>query len=77
MKVRAGTVWQLHGNSRIDVFDTSAQLAELRARVDSIRVWAEAATLTKSAVPYNAGTLNRARQAGVRQVEAFDGGDCG
>ncbi|MFI8930585.1 hypothetical protein ACIG3E_23260 [Streptomyces sp. NPDC053474] len=34
-------------------------------------------TLTKSAVAYNAGTLNRARQAGVRQVEVFDGGDCG
>ncbi|WP_172387962.1 hypothetical protein [Streptomyces sp. MNP-20] len=42
-----------------------------------VRVWAEAATLTKSAVAYNAGTLNRARQAGVRQVEVFDGADCG
>ncbi|WJV48881.1 phage minor capsid protein [Streptomyces flavofungini] len=42
-----------------------------------VRVWAEAATLTKSAVAYNAGTLNRARQAGVRQVEVYDGGDCG
>ncbi|MEV0438428.1 phage minor capsid protein [Streptomyces spectabilis] len=42
-----------------------------------VRVWAEAATLTKSAVAYNAGTLNRTRQAGVCQVEVFDGGDCG
>ncbi|MFJ2774772.1 hypothetical protein [Streptomyces sp. NPDC087300] len=42
-----------------------------------VRAWAEAATLTKSAVAYNAGTLNRTRQAGVRQVEVFDGADCG
>ncbi|MEU2558457.1 hypothetical protein ABZ626_03780 [Streptomyces longispororuber] len=42
-----------------------------------VRVWAQAATLAKSAVAYNAGTLNRARQAGVRQVEVFDGADCG
>ncbi|MFF2402709.1 hypothetical protein [Streptomyces goshikiensis] len=42
-----------------------------------VRVWAEAATLTKSAVAYNAGTLNRTREAGVRYVEVFDGMDCG
>ncbi|GAA3304742.1 hypothetical protein [Streptomyces cinereospinus] len=42
-----------------------------------VRAWAEAATLAKSAVAYNAGTLNRCRQAGVATVEVFDGGDCG
>ncbi|MFI9149490.1 hypothetical protein [Streptomyces sp. NPDC053367] len=42
-----------------------------------VRAWAEAATLTKSAVAYNAGTLNRTRQAGVSSVEVFDGSDCG
>ncbi|MFF3406707.1 hypothetical protein ACFYW8_10905 [Streptomyces sp. NPDC002742] len=42
-----------------------------------VQAWAEAATLTKSAVAYNAGTLNRAREAGVRHVEVFDGIDCG
>ncbi|WP_053686958.1 hypothetical protein [Streptomyces sp. IGB124] len=42
-----------------------------------VGVWAEAATLTKSAVAYNAGTLNRTREAGVRYVEVFDGMDCG
>ncbi|MEU8968975.1 hypothetical protein AB0D11_06805 [Streptomyces monashensis] len=42
-----------------------------------VRAWAEAATLTKSAVAYNAGTLNRTRQAGVSVVEVFDGFDCG
>lgn len=42
-----------------------------------VRAWAEAATLTKSAVAYNAGTLNRAREAGVSMVEVFDGLDCG
>ncbi len=36
IKVRAGTVWQLNDNGRMDVLDTSAQLAELRARVDHI-----------------------------------------
>ncbi|MFD9792121.1 hypothetical protein ACFWXK_14345 [Streptomyces sp. NPDC059070] len=36
VKVRAGTVWQLNENGRMDVLDTSAQLAELRARVDHI-----------------------------------------
>ncbi|MFC8671520.1 hypothetical protein ACFUEN_02455 [Streptomyces griseorubiginosus] len=46
------------------------------ARV-SVRAWAEAATLAKSAVAYNAGTLNCARQAGVTMVEVFDGLDCG
>ncbi|WP_371790417.1 hypothetical protein OG285_06050 [Streptomyces sp. NBC_01471] len=29
------------------------------------------------AVAYNAGTLNRTRQAGVGVVEVFDGFDCG
>ncbi|MFE2842553.1 hypothetical protein ACFXKS_03160 [Streptomyces scopuliridis] len=42
-----------------------------------VRAWAEAATLAKSAVAYNAGTLNRTRQAGVTAVEVFDGFDCG
>ncbi|WP_274558068.1 hypothetical protein [Streptomyces spiramyceticus] len=42
-----------------------------------VRAWAEAATLAKSAVAYNAGTLNRTRQAGVAYVEVFDGFDCG
>ncbi|MGW0950062.1 hypothetical protein ACWD4O_47135 [Streptomyces sp. NPDC002623] len=42
-----------------------------------VRAWAEAATLAKSAVAYNAGTLNRARQEGVTMLEVFDGADCG
>ncbi|MFM9493696.1 hypothetical protein ACKI1Q_08660 [Streptomyces galilaeus] len=46
------------------------------ARV-AVRAWAEAATLAKSAVAYNAGTLNQTRQAGVSMVEVFDGADCG
>lgn len=36
VKVRAGTVWQLNDNGSMDVLDTSAQLAELRARVDHL-----------------------------------------
>ncbi|MFF7358306.1 hypothetical protein ACFZA1_37620 [Streptomyces filipinensis] len=42
-----------------------------------VRVWVEAAMLAKSAVAYNAGTLNRARDAGMQYMEAFDGADCG
>jgi hypothetical protein len=42
-----------------------------------VRAWAEAATLAKSAVAYNAGTLNKTREAGVGWVEVFDGSDCG
>ncbi|MGI5507697.1 MULTISPECIES: hypothetical protein [unclassified Streptomyces] len=42
-----------------------------------VRAWAESATLAKSAVAYNAGTLNRAREAGVEFMEVFDGADCG
>ncbi len=42
-----------------------------------VRAWAEAATLAKSAVAYNAGTLNRAYEAGVRFVQVFDGPGCG
>ncbi|MGW1622287.1 hypothetical protein [Streptomyces sp. NPDC002172] len=42
-----------------------------------VREWAEAATLAKSAVAYNAGTLNRAREAGVQYMEVFDGAGCG
>ncbi|MFF4504816.1 hypothetical protein [Streptomyces sp. NPDC001401] len=42
-----------------------------------VRAWAEAATLAKSAVAYNAGTLNRVREAGVQHVEVFDGAGCG
>ncbi|MER6131879.1 hypothetical protein [Streptomyces sp. NPDC001815] len=36
VKVRAGTVWQLNDNGRMDVLNTAEQLAELRARVDHI-----------------------------------------
>jgi hypothetical protein len=42
-----------------------------------VRAWAEAATLAKSAVAYNAGTLNRSREAGVQYMEVFDGAGCG
>ncbi|MET8957661.1 hypothetical protein ACWEO4_40995 [Streptomyces sp. NPDC004393] len=42
-----------------------------------VRAWAEAASLAKSAVAYNAGTLNRAREARVRYMEVFDGAGCG
>ncbi|MGW8889168.1 phage minor capsid protein [Streptomyces sp. NPDC055749] len=42
-----------------------------------VRAWADSATLAKSAVAYNAGTLNKSREAGVRYVEVFDGFDCG
>jgi hypothetical protein len=42
-----------------------------------VRAWAEAATLAKSAVAYNAGTLNLAREAGVQYMEVFDGAGCG
>ncbi|MER5642075.1 hypothetical protein ABT095_34700 [Kitasatospora sp. NPDC002227] len=42
-----------------------------------VRAWAEAAVLAKSAVAYNAGTLNQAREQGVKFVEVFDGPDCG
>ncbi|WP_267882850.1 hypothetical protein [Streptomyces sp. NRRL S-237] len=40
-------------------------------------MWAEAATLAKAAVAYNAGTLNRTREAGIKHMEVFDGVDCG
>ncbi|MFF2402694.1 hypothetical protein [Streptomyces goshikiensis] len=36
VKVRAGTVWQLNDGGRMDVLDTSSQLAELRSRVDHV-----------------------------------------
>ncbi|MDX3078516.1 hypothetical protein [Streptomyces sp. MI02-7b] len=42
-----------------------------------VQAWAEAATLAKSAVAYNAGTLNRAREAGVTYMQVFDGAGCG
>lgn len=42
-----------------------------------VRAWVESATLAKSAVAYNAGTLNRAREAGVRFMEVFDGAGYG
>jgi hypothetical protein len=42
-----------------------------------VQAWAEAATLAKSAVAYNAGALNRAREAGVRYMQVFDGAGCG
>lgn len=40
-------------------------------------VWAEAAMVTKSAVAYNAGILNWAREAGVTHMEVFGGAGCG
>ncbi|MFH8772056.1 hypothetical protein [Streptomyces sp. NPDC017958] len=36
VRVEAGTVWQLADNGRMDTLDTSAQLAELRQRVDHL-----------------------------------------
>lgn len=42
-----------------------------------VRARAESATLAKSGVAYNSGTLNRAREAGVQWVEIFDGAGCG
>ncbi|MFF3358065.1 hypothetical protein ACFYWN_36870 [Streptomyces sp. NPDC002917] len=42
-----------------------------------VRAWAELATLAKSAVAYNSGTLNRAREAGVQWMQVFDGAGCG
>ncbi|MFI1100277.1 hypothetical protein [Streptomyces melanogenes] len=36
LKIQPGTVWQLNDSGRMDVLDTSAQLAELRARVDHL-----------------------------------------
>ncbi|MDX2849323.1 hypothetical protein PV342_12810 [Streptomyces sp. PA03-3a] len=42
-----------------------------------VQAWAEAATLAKSAVAYNAGTLNRAREGGVQWMQVFDGAGCG
>ncbi|WP_328624050.1 hypothetical protein OHA88_02775 [Streptomyces sp. NBC_00353] len=42
-----------------------------------VQAWAESATLAKSAVAYNSGTLNRAREAGVQNMEVFDGIGCG
>ncbi|MET7491297.1 hypothetical protein [Streptomyces sp900116325] len=41
-----------------------------------VQAWAASATLTKSAVAYNSGTLNRAREAGVQWVQVFDGAGC-
>ncbi|MFJ8442771.1 hypothetical protein [Kitasatospora griseola] len=42
-----------------------------------VRAGAEAATLARTAVAYNAGTLAVAREHGIRIVEVFDGYDCG
>lgn len=42
-----------------------------------VQAWAESAVLAKSAVAYNAGTLNRAREAGVQYMQVFDGTGCG
>ncbi|MFJ8028348.1 hypothetical protein [Streptomyces sp. NPDC096311] len=36
VKARTGTLWQFNDNGHLDVLDTSAQLAELRAFVDHI-----------------------------------------
>ncbi|GHE80316.1 hypothetical protein GCM10014715_39670 [Streptomyces spiralis] len=36
VRVEAGTVWQLADNGRMDTLDTSAQLAELRSRIDHL-----------------------------------------
>lgn len=41
------------------------------------RSYARMATRTKSAVAYNAGTLNGAVELGVGYVEVFDGPECG
>ncbi|MET8433085.1 hypothetical protein ABZV61_09805 [Streptomyces sp900116325] len=41
-----------------------------------VQAWAASATLTKSAVAYNSGTLNRAWEAGVQWVQVFDGAGC-
>nr|BFD90961.1 hypothetical protein KitaXyl93_23210 [Kitasatospora sp. Xyl93] len=42
-----------------------------------VRAWAEAAVLTRSAVAYNAGTLNAAREYGIQHIHVLDGYDCG
>ncbi|KDN85591.1 hypothetical protein [Kitasatospora cheerisanensis] len=42
-----------------------------------VRAWAEAATLARTAVAYNAGTLSVAREHGIPHVEVTDGADCG
>ncbi|MFD5755311.1 hypothetical protein ACFWIZ_08690 [Streptomyces sp. NPDC127044] len=42
-----------------------------------VQAWAESAVLANSAVAYNAGTLNRAREAGVQYMQVFDGPGCG
>lgn len=42
-----------------------------------IRAYTEMASLTKSAVAFNAGTLNECTASGVSFVEVFDGTDCG
>ncbi|MFB7323426.1 hypothetical protein [Streptomyces sp. NPDC056190] len=36
VRVEAGSVWQLSDNGRMDTLDTSAQLAELRQRIDHL-----------------------------------------
>ncbi|WP_127354884.1 apurinic/apyrimidinic endonuclease family protein [Actinacidiphila soli] len=38
-----------------------------------VGAWAESAALAKSAVAYNSGTLNRAREAGVKFMQVFGG----
>lgn len=43
----------------------------------TVRTYARMVARTKSAVAYNAGTLNGAYAVGVRFVEVFDGADCG
>lgn len=42
-----------------------------------VRAWAEAATLARSAVAHNTGTLAVAREHGTQYVEVHDGSDCG
>jgi hypothetical protein len=42
-----------------------------------VRAYAHMAARTKSAVAYNAGTLNEAHQLGIGYVEVFDGPLCG
>lgn len=42
-----------------------------------VSAWAESATLTKSAVAYDAGTFSRSREAGVQWMQVFDGAGCG
>ncbi|MFF4796765.1 hypothetical protein ACFY2M_45980 [Streptomyces sp. NPDC001276] len=60
-----------------DVGDRIAAQVLLEQVAGPVRAWAKTATLTKSAVAYNAGALNLDDEAGVHMVKVFDGADCG